>query len=191
MKQGRKERGAVIVSPENEAPADNPSGPAADPLVIGVGNRFRRDDGAGPAAVDALLQTLRETPAAEIIAVDGDGATLATLWEDRATVIVIDAVRSGGVPGSIRRIDAGAGPLPTGCGFFSSHAFGLAEAIETARALGKLPPRLTVYGVEGGDFGWGESLSPAVAAALPRLCAAVLAEISRKDEATCSNGSVS
>ncbi len=51
----------------------------------------------------------------------------------------------------------------------STHALGLGEAIELARALGRLPGRLLVYGVEGADFGTGEGLSPAVTAALGPL----------------------
>lgn len=144
-------------------------------LILGVGNRFRRDDGIGPAAAEALAARGLNAQA-----VDGDGATLMTLWDGQPRVIVIDAMRSAPgpatEPGTVRRLDAHAAPLPHGCGFFNSHAFGLAEAVETARALGKLPPSLVIYGVEGGDFGWGEGLGDAVAAALPGLLAAVMAE---------------
>lgn len=163
------------------------------PYILGVGNRFRRDDGVGPAAAEILA-----AQGVDALAVDGDGATLATLWEGRSTVIVIDAMQSGRSqrePGAIRRLDANAGELPHGCGFFNSHAFGLAQAVETARALGRLPPRLIIFGVEGDDFGWGEMLSPAVAAALPTVLAAVMTEIGHyppaddKGNTPCGNGS--
>ena len=141
------------------------------PLILGVGNRYRRDDGVGAVAAERLAaQGLNG------LAADGDGATLATLWEGHGAVIVIDAMKSGAAPGTVRRIDAHAGELPAACGFFNSHAFGLAQAVETARVLGKLPAKLIIFGVEGADFGWGEELSPAVAAALPDLCAAIAAE---------------
>jgi hydrogenase maturation protease len=45
---------------------------------------------------------------------------------------------------------------------YSTHRFGLAEAVETARALGLLPGSLRVFGIEGQDFGAGIGLSPAV-----------------------------
>lgn len=156
-----------------------------NPVILGVGNRYRRDDGLGPAAAERLAAL--GFPAE---AVDGDGATLTTLWEGRAFVIALDAMRSGAASGTIRRFDARKQELPRGCGFFNSHAFGLAEAVETARALNKLPEKLIIFGVEGGDFGWGEELSPPVAAALEELCAAVVAEIGaaeiERDDA-CSN----
>lgn len=157
---------------------------AAGPLILGVGNRFRRDDGLGAAAAEALA-----AQGFEALAADGDGATLAALWEGRDFVIALDAMRSGAAPGTIRRFDAHIEELPAACGFFNSHAFGLAQAVETTRALGRLPRRLLIFGVEGGDFGWGEALSAPVAAALERLCAAVIQEI--KGDSSCVSASAS
>ena len=55
----------------------------------------------------------------------------------------------------------------------STHAVGLAEAIELARTLGRLPARLVVYGIEGERFEAGTGLTPAVSAALAAVAAAV------------------
>ena len=41
----------------------------------------------------------------------------------------------------------------------SSHGFGLAHAVELARALGRLPSRLIVFAIQGETFDYGESLS--------------------------------
>jgi hydrogenase maturation protease len=54
-------------------------------------------------------------------------------------------------------------------GFASTHAIDLRAAIELARALGKLPARLVIYGVEAEETGFGEGLSPACEAALHGL----------------------
>jgi hydrogenase maturation protease len=59
----------------------------------------------------------------------------------------------------------------------STHAFGVGEAIELARALGTLPGQVLVYGIEGSDFDAREGLSPAVDAAVERLADAVLEEL--------------
>lgn len=141
------------------------------PLILGVGNRYRRDDGVGPMVAEALAER-----GLDALAVDGDGATLMGLWEDVESgrpVIVVDATRSGAEPGTVRRLDAVATELPTGMGFFNSHAFGLAEAVETARSLGKLPASLIIHGVEGADFTLGEGLSEPVAAAAVALIEAI------------------
>jgi hydrogenase maturation protease len=59
----------------------------------------------------------------------------------------------------------------------STHAFGLAEAVELARALGRLPRFLVVYGVEGKCFTPGAALSAGVEAAAADAAARVLDEV--------------
>lgn len=130
-------------------------------LVIGVGNCWRGDDGAGPA-VARQLQAL----GIEAIAFDGDGAELMELWRGAETVYLVDATRSGSPPGTLRRFDAHREDVPHGLFQASSHLFGVAEAIATARVLSRLPSAFTVIGIEGKAFDFGEGLSPEVAAAV-------------------------
>ncbi len=129
-------------------------------LIIGIGNRFRRDDGAGPWVAERLRE--RGLPAIEH---SGEGAGLIEAWSAAGRVILVDAVSSGAVAGTLYRFDAAGTELPRHFFRYSSHLFGLAEAIATARALGRLPPVLIVHGIEGGDFGFGDELTPEVAAA--------------------------
>jgi hydrogenase maturation protease len=134
------------------------SKPAADVLILGVGNRWRRDDGVGPWVAERLAG--HGLPAVEH---SGEGAGLIEAWCTARTVIVVDAVASGAAAGTLYRLDAIAAELPRQFFRYSSHLFGLAEAIATARTLGRLPERLIVYGIEGGDFGFGDQFTPAVA----------------------------
>ncbi|WP_405054302.1 hydrogenase maturation protease [Telmatospirillum sp.] len=140
----------------------------AEPLVIGVGNSWRRDDGVGAEVVERLRGKL---PTLEL---PGEGTELIEAWRDTGWVIVIDAMRSGGPVGTILHIDAAAGPLPKGRFSCLSHQFGLAEAVEMARLLGRLPPKIEIYGIEAADLGQGKGLSPAVEAAAIRLSADLL-----------------
>ena len=55
----------------------------------------------------------------------------------------------------------------------STHAFGVADAVELARALGRLPGRLDVYAIEGASFTAGDSLSPEVERAVDDLATAL------------------
>jgi hydrogenase maturation protease len=80
---------------------------------------------------------------------------------------VIDAVRSGAPPGTIHRLD---GDPPAAMRLGSTHAIGLAEAIELGRALDRLPAHLELYGIEGAHFETGAELSPEVARAVEALC---------------------
>jgi hydrogenase maturation protease len=144
-------------------------------LVIGIGNEFRGDDGAGIQAARRLAAL--EPPGVTVLEQSGEGATLMETWQTAATVFVVDAVQSADPPGTIYRFDAGREPLPAHFAGYSSHAFGLAEAVAMARLLGQLPARLIVYGVAGRNFDYGVTLSPEVETAVDRLVARLLSEV--------------
>ena len=92
---------------------------------------------------------------------EGDGTGLIDVWDEADDeVVVVDAGASGGTPGAIRRFDARAAPLPAHSLRSSSHHFGVADAVELARSLDRLPPALRVYAIEGEDFGAGRSSAP-------------------------------
>jgi len=144
-------------------------------IFIGVGNPFRSDDGAGRAVVRRLR---KEIPAdIRVLEETGDGAELLEAWEGTDRVILVDAVQSGAPPGTIHRFDARAEKLPSWFSRSSTHAFGVAEAIELARTMGDLPPCLIVYGIEGLDFSAGTELSPEVTGVISSAATLILQEI--------------
>lgn len=142
-------------------------------LVIGVGTESAGDDGAGPAVVRGLAGRL---PAGwQTASLRGDLSRLMDLWGPTDDVIVVDAAIGGRPPGTVRRFDASTGPLPAELrGGPSSHAIGIAQAVELARALRRMPHRLVVYAIEGRRFEPGAPLSPAVAAAVERVVGEML-----------------
>lgn len=129
------------------------------PLIIGIGNRARGDDAVGLRVVEAI--GLSEM----VLEHDGEPASLIALWEGHDAVVLIDAISSGSPPGTIVEIDASHSVLPAGM-CHSTHALGPAEAVELARALGRLPARITLLGIEGSDYSFGAGLSPEVEAAV-------------------------
>jgi len=143
-------------------------------LVIGVGNDLRGDDAAGLLVADRLRSRLGDSA---VVASDGDAADLLGRWEEVDSVIVVDAMVSGRAPGTVVRHDVGAEPLPVSAFSGSSHSFGLAEAIEIARALGTLPSRLVVYAIEVEATVLGAPLSPPVVDAVHRVVEAIAAEV--------------
>jgi hydrogenase maturation protease len=145
------------------------------PLIIGIGNEYRGDDAVGLIVARRLKDRLADS--VTVIEQSGDGAALIEAWRDAQTVIVIDATVSGAAPGTIRRFDANAQPIPTASFRCSTHAFSLAEAIELARALGQLPPRLVVYGIEGKNFAAGVGLSAEVEEAVGEAARQALSEL--------------
>jgi len=94
---------------------------------------------------------------------------LMEIWNGSKEVEIVDAVVSGAAPGTIHVWDALDGPLPRGCFPSSTHDLGVADAVELAPAVGRLPPKLILYGIEAAKFGRGESLSPEVEAAVRQL----------------------
>ena len=148
----------------------------SDTIVIGVGNEYRRDDAAG-VAVARRLRSLCAS-GATILEMSGEGAALMEAWKSAPLVIVIDAARSGAVPGTIHRLNAST-PVPSGFFSYSTHEFSVAEAVEMARVLGQLPPRLIIYGIEGEDFSPGVGLTASVEKAVAWVAAQVAGQLQR------------
>ncbi len=136
--------------------------------LIGVGSPFS-DDRLGWVAAEALqCSSLVKTvePGRIVISIlDRPGAMLLAYWQDADNVILIDAVHSGAAPGTLHCLtasDLASGGLPA-----SSHDFGIARALELGGALGNLPGRVLLYGIEIDPAHVGPSLSAAVQSALP------------------------
>jgi len=142
-------------------------------IVIGVGNALRGDDAAG-------LQVARRLAARGVAGVHeapGETASLMELWKNAAGVLLADAAQSGAAAGTVTRLDASRVPLPAAFLHCSTHAFGVAEAVELSRSLGSLPPRIIVFGIEGASFEHGAPLSPEAEAGVAVAAAMIEAEL--------------
>jgi len=126
--------------------------------IIGIGNPDRGDDAAGIEAVERLRRV--SPPGVPVTELAGDQVRLLDVWDLDATVILIDATCSGAPPGTVTWFDASR-PLAQEFTHRGSHTFSLADVIELARALGRLPRHVCGYGIEGATFAIGEPLSPA------------------------------
>ena len=144
-------------------------------LVIGVGNEYRSDDAAGLVVARRLRQLSLGN--VTVIEESGEGTDLMESWKGADTVIIVDAASSGAKPGTIHRIDARAQRIPTGLLRYSTHAFSVGEAVELARAMNRLPPRMVVYGVEGERFDEGTVLSRAVQGSVDAVVDLVLKQL--------------
>jgi hydrogenase maturation protease len=117
-----------------------------------------------PAAVDVLER-------------EGEPTALIDTWAGAEAVWLVDAVLSGAAPGTVLRLDASRSDPPERLGGGTTHHFSLCESIAVARALGRLPARVVVFGIEGERFDLGEELTPAVAAAVAPVCSAIEEEV--------------
>jgi len=144
-------------------------------LVIGIGNPDRGDDAAGLAVAKRIrAATLPgEVTVRELV---GDQLALIDEWTGATDVFVVDAVCSGGTPGTVYRFDAG-DALTERFQHRGTHMFSLADVIELARALDRLPEHLAGFGIEGAGFAIGAALSPQAAAAVDEVTSLLLADI--------------
>lgn len=143
-------------------------------VVIGVGNEFRRDDGIGPALVEYLRPL--DLARVRLVIADGEPTQLLDAWAGADLAVVVDAVLlEPSLPGRIHRTSVE--QIPRSGRAPSSHGLGIPEALLLGQALDRIPRRMAVFAVEAAEFGYGNGLSAAVAAALPDLAEAVLAEL--------------
>ncbi|RFU36640.1 hydrogenase maturation protease [Actinomadura logoneensis] len=143
-------------------------------IVIGVGNDLRRDDGAGPAVIEALRGRVRAT----LAVTDGEPARLIALWAGADRAVVVDAVRADPPrPGRIH--DLGVRTAALARRPVTGHALGLGDAVALGLAVGQVPVRLRVLAIEGIDFGFGPGLTPHVAEAVTVVADRIAASLGR------------
>jgi hydrogenase maturation protease len=147
---------------------------APDTLIVGLGNPYLGDDGVGWRVAEALRPRLDRT-SVEIRCLALGGLALMEQIAGFRRCVIVDAVVSGARPGEVRVMDSAELADRSSHHTASVHDLGLAHALDLGRALGlDLPERLGVVGVEARpEFTFGEDLSPAVAAAVPKAVASV------------------
>lgn len=119
----------------------------AKALVVGSGNYFRGDDGAGLAI--ASMMRLEQPTHVTILELKGDVSSLIDHLQGYEVAMVIDATQSGSPPGTIHRYDASTNPLPETRSTRSTHGISVGSDLELARIQLQLPKRVLVYGIEG------------------------------------------
>jgi len=156
----------------------HPDGPAAlttNNIVIGIGNDFRRDDGVGLAVAEQIAE--RNLPGVRVVSGISEPAALLDAWSGAVRVVVVDAATGADTaPGRIQRWTGRELEIPP---VVSSHALGLAQSCALGNALARMPEELVVFTVDVADTNHGIGLTPAVAAAVPRLVDLIAAELSR------------
>jgi hydrogenase maturation protease len=144
-------------------------------LVLGLGNVLLEDDAVGAAAV-ALLLDQYEAPR-EVQVLDGGtlGLSLLPYLNAADTVILVDAVRAEGKPGSFIRL-TGDDVAPAVATRLSPHQVGVADLLDGARWLGQYPRRVVLLGLVPASMELAVGLSQQVQPALPTLVERIVDE---------------
>ncbi|MGZ4725925.1 MAG: hydrogenase maturation protease [Ilumatobacteraceae bacterium] len=155
--------------------------------LIGVGNRWRGDDGVGWAVVASAGRRLGQSVA--VIEADGEPSRLIDAWTDVDLAVVVDGVTSDAKPGTIH-VWQGDADLGRSSRSNGSHSLGLADAIALGRAVQRLPRQLVVVGIEVHETSSGDELSPSVVAKVEQAADLVAGIVTRwKEDPTAQAGS--
>jgi|688.fasta_scaffold274776_3 hydrogenase maturation protease len=146
-----------------------PVAAAVHTLVIGCGNPLCGDDAVGPTLVARLLDR-GLPPGMRCVDCGTAGMDVALEMRGCEEVVIVDACRSGGEPGTLFEVpaeDFARLPSPR----VDIHAFRWDHAVACARWIGaaEQPRRIVAFLVEGRSFAVGERLSPEVDRAVDHL----------------------
>lgn len=146
--------------------------------VLGLGNVLMGDDGFGPLVVQ-LLDAGSALPPGVTLLEGTPGSDLVPHLLGADALIVVDTVKSAGVPGELRRYDRtrilSAPLLPR----INPHQPGLQETLLTLGMLDRGPAEVLLVGVVPERIETGTGVSPALRRAAPVALEMVLAELAR------------
>jgi hydrogenase maturation protease len=144
-------------------------------LILGLGNVLLSDDGLGVAAVARLERGYRLPPRVRVADGGTLGLALLPLLEQCRDLILVDAVRAAGPPGTPVRI-AGGEVAPAVRDRLSPHQVGVADLLFGVQWLGRAPRRCVLLGLGPASLELGLGRTPEVEARLPELVERVAAE---------------
>lgn len=136
-------------------------------LVLGVGNTILTDEGVGVHVINRLQEQFPDK--AGVTFVDGGtlSFSLAGLLAEHDRLIVVDAARTGGVPGSVVCYEGSEMDRYLTGDRQSVHEVGLTDLLDIARLSDHYPEKRALVGIEPENLDWGEQPSEPVAEAIP------------------------
>lgn len=152
-------------------------------VVVGVGNILCSDEGVGVHVVNKLKQTALP-PDVEVFDCGTSGIAVLEALDGAEKAVIIDAVLTGGKPGTVHRFTV-EDILAMESGLFkmvSLHQFDLIATLKLAQLSGayRMPREIVVIGVEAKSLEPGLELSEEVKRSLPRVIEAVLREVKNR-----------
>lgn len=147
-------------------------------LILGIGNTLLTDEGVGIHVLTALEARVAELPfASDITLLDGGtlSFTLDSYIAEAEALIVVDAANIKGVPGDWALLrDEAMDAFLMGNRKSTVHEVGLTDLRAIAILGGHWPQPRAMVGIQHDIVDWGEQATPAVAAAIPPVCDAII-----------------
>jgi hydrogenase maturation protease len=159
------------------SPHDDPfGGTPPRVVVIGVGNLLLKDEGIGIHTLQAL-QEIGLPPDVKLV----DGGTspdLISYTRAGDRLIIVDAAKAGGEPGTIYRFRPEDLAEEKGA-LTSAHELGVVPNLKLMPLLGNRPAEILIIGIEPKETDFGTELSAELRQKLPEIVGVVLGEITR------------
>jgi hydrogenase maturation protease len=140
-----------------------------------VGNLLLMDEGVGVHVAQRMME-MDMPPAVHVVEGGTDGFGLAHVILQADRMILIDAVKGGGQPGSIYRFDIEDCPPFPDIFKTSVHQISILEVINLSGLIGSTP-RTTIIGVEPKSLEMGMQLSPEVEEKIPKVIQMIREEV--------------
>jgi hydrogenase maturation protease len=153
--------------------------PGISTVIIGLGQPFRGDDGAGYAVITRLEQT-RGLPRNIDILEGGTSALFdAILSSKYERAILVDAAEIGRQPGEWICLDAKqlACTSDVNNNAYDSHQLNLGELLALGQQFNVLPKTMLIYAVQPLSLEWTHQLSEPVREAVSEIAESILREI--------------
>jgi hydrogenase maturation protease len=120
-------------------------------LILGLGNPILSDDAVGIRIVETIEEIIGEIEGVDYVTGSISGMSFLDCIQGYDKLVLVDAVERGAPPGTLHYISLD--ELVRTLHFTSVHSLNLATAIELGRRAGmKIPPCISIYGVEVGNI---------------------------------------
>jgi hydrogenase maturation protease len=148
-------------------------------LVLGVGNTLLSDDGIGIHVTETLRH--KNGFGTHVTIRDGGtiGLSLLPEIEDADRLIVVDAARINGPPGTVRTFENEHMDAHLSTARSTVHEVALADLLDAATLSGTAPKIRALIAIQPEYTRWGMEPTEAVRAAIPAACNAVCDVVER------------
>jgi hydrogenase maturation protease len=133
--------------------------PRKDTVVIGLGNLLLSDEGTGIHLIRKLSEHQDKFPSVEFIDAGTGGMNVLHLIANRKKAVIIDCVKMGKKPGTIKQFEPADVQTTKKMAHFSLHEADILRIIELSRRLGECPDQIAIFGIEPESLELGQNLS--------------------------------
>jgi len=145
-------------------------------LVLGIGNLIMTDDGVGVRVAQRLRDEFRFPPGVTVMDGGTLGLDLLPRLEGVERLLIVDALETGGPPGTVQRLEGEELPVALRTKL-SPHQMGLQDLLAVAELQGCCPREMVLWGVQPACIEMGLDLSAPVAAQVDTLIGCALEEL--------------